>query len=1209
VTRQTKVPSLPAPTASNQLDFAKAVKGIFDVREGLAGDPLDANVTFRALADSGLISVSRNTAGGISSVSPAPGSGGGSGVAPPDLTTPPAPSGLSVTGALTSIILQWNSWAYGNHAFTEIWRSSTSAFAGAVLIGTSATRFYPDAVGRTSQEYWYWIRFRSEADVTGPFNSVSGTPGGTGRIGNADLNPLIIEAGNLASGAVTATKLADGAVELTKFANGIEPVTIVTGTVPTTLSTRTIYRTDDGKMYRWNGSAYVATIPSSDLVGTIDPARIADGSIAGTKFATGIEPISIVTGAVPTTKSTSTIFRTDDGKLYRWDGSAYVTSIPATDLSTQITSTMIADNAITTPKILAGSVTTNTMSADSINGDRIQSNTLAAGKIVAGSITTTQLQAGGINADRLVAGSITTDRMSANSINGDRIQANTLDASKITANTITAGQIAAGAIGANQIAAGAIRAQHILVTPKSLNPDPSFEAGSSRWVGFVRRLPRSDAAVPANCPAEFASEFNQRDNPGVVGTAIEVVPGEVYRASCWLNRGTGSGGAGVGVYGLVVGANGNVIDTFSWPGTATNAAGWVRSTGTYVIPSGGAYLRFGPWADRPSYTGQAWYSELSIEKVNDASLIVDGAITANKIAANAIAVGTAAIQNGAITNAMIDNLSATKLTAGYAAAVDLEAGVFAGSEFYIGGVVTYEYGDPLAPTQRTGILSVASPAVALNDDGATFNVDYFRIFNGTEIEIPFEIVGGAVRARRANIEDLQVTSTKIDHIIQSTNWNGSHTPLTPSADPHHSSVGLLLNFDASSTADQSSLANAPITATGISFETASPLAGAASIISTSSSQLLYAPSTTFNHRSVYTIEFRIRRTTGQSDGYFMGRSAVQYMAIFGMSLSVTNFGNPISATLTSGVNHHIALCSDGTTLRLFRDGVLIESTTPSAANLAAQPFGVLGIPGRPDLAPPSMVLDGFRLTQGVARYTANFTPPSGPLPGGPTPGFFTNFGTLGWAISKSGDVAINSLYSRGAIAGGGFSPVDWSWPTSGGGFFVGPQGIRLGREASGQFFEVTPAGALRMPGLTISGGNATFSGSLSGATGTFAGTLSAAVVETGSIVGGAVTTGYSVSTSGATASVTVTVPAGSSSLVVVVYLGAPFLGFTGTGKEGYSYTDIPEGTLSIAGSAVTTQSGTLIWSVPSPASGTYSISCTRDASSGVMNMGVLLTKR
>ncbi len=756
MTRQTKVPSLPAPTANNQLDFAKAVKGIFDVREGLAGDPLDSNVTFRALVDSGIISVSRNSAGGIGSIGGAPATGGG----PPDLTSPPVATGLTVTNTLTSIILQWDAWPYGNHAFTEIWRSETTSIGAAVLIGTSATRFYADAVGRTGRTYYYWIRFRSESDVPGPYNSVSGTVGSTGVINNSDLGPLIIEAGNLAAGSVTAAK----------FVSSIEPISIVLGALPTALSTRTIFLSSDGKLYRWNGSAYVASVPATDLAGTI-------------------------------------------------------------------TTTQIADDSISTPKLVAGSITTS--------------------KIAAGAVT----------------------------------------ANEIAANTIAAGQIAAGAI------------------------------------------------------------------------------------------------------------------------------------------------------------------------------------TATKIAANAIAVGTAAIQNGAITNAMIDNLSATKLTAGYAAAVDLEAGVFAGSEFYIGGVVTYEYGDPLAPTQRTGILSVASPAVALNDDGATFNVDYFRIFNGSGIEIPFEIVGGAVRARRANIEDLQVTSAKIDHIIQSSNWNGAHTPLTPSADPHYSSVGLLLNFDASSTADQSSLANAPITATGISFETASPLAGAASIISTSSSQLLYAPSTTFNHRSVYTIEFRIRRTTGQSNGYFMGRSASQYMAIFDMSLSVTNFGAPLTANLSSGVNHHIALCSDGTTLRLFRDGVMVDSSAPSAANLDAQPFGVLGIPGRPDLPPPAAAIDAFRLTQGVARYTANFTPPAGPLPGGPTPGFFTNFGTQGWAISKSGDVAINSLYSRGAIAGGGFSPVDWSWPTSGGGFFVGPQGIRLGREASGQFFEVAAGGAIRAPGLNISGGVLTLGGS------------------------------------------------------------------------------------------------------------------------------------
>mgnify|MGYP000275789582 CR=1 FL=1 len=58
------------------------------------------------------------------------------------------------------------------------------------------------------------------------------------------------------------------------------------------------------------------------------------------------------------------------------------------------------------------------------------------------------------------------------------------------------------------------------------------------------------------------------------------------------------------------------------------------------------------------------------------------------------------------------------------------------------------------------------------------------------------------------------------------------------------------------------------------------------------------------------------------------------------------------------------------------------------------------------------------VTEGVARYTAAFTPPSGPLPGGTTPGYFSSFGTAGWAIAKSGDMVINSLYSRGAIAGG-----------------------------------------------------------------------------------------------------------------------------------------------------------------------------------------------
>lgn len=79
-----------------------------------------------------------------------------------------------------------------------------------------------------------------------------------------------------------------------------------------------------------------------------------------------------------------------------------------------ITTTSIANDAITTPK----------MTANSINGDRITANTL--------------------NASKIVAGSITTDRMTVNSIDGDRILANTIAVNKLVANFVD-GQVVTGA--------------------------------------------------------------------------------------------------------------------------------------------------------------------------------------------------------------------------------------------------------------------------------------------------------------------------------------------------------------------------------------------------------------------------------------------------------------------------------------------------------------------------------------------------------------------------------------------------------------------------------------------------------------------------------------------------------------------------------------------------------------------------------------------
>ena len=175
--------------------------------------------------------------------------------------------------------------------------------------------------------------------------------------------------------------------------------------------------------------------------------NIVDGAISTAKFATGLEPVTVVT-SVPATKSTSSIFNSTDGKLYRWNGTSYVASVPAVDvtgqlsdnqiaaiaaakLTGQITSTQITDSAISTPKLAAGAITAAKIAADTITANEIAANAITAAEIAAGAIT------------------------------AGKIAANAVTANEIAANTITAGQIATGTITATQISAGSITADRI----------------------------------------------------------------------------------------------------------------------------------------------------------------------------------------------------------------------------------------------------------------------------------------------------------------------------------------------------------------------------------------------------------------------------------------------------------------------------------------------------------------------------------------------------------------------------------------------------------------------------------------------------------------------------------------------------------------------------------------------------------------------------
>ncbi len=336
----------------------------------------------------------------------------------------------------------------------------------------------------------------------------------TGQLTDSQL--AAISAAKL-TGTITGTQIANGAISGTKFASGIEPLTIVTGTLPTTKSTSAIYRTDDSKVYRWNGTAYTAAIPTSDLSGTIADAQIAgmaaskvtgqltnaqiadlaatklsgtltdaqlsaisaakitgtivasqiaDASLTTTKFASGIEPISIIGGTVlPTTKSTNAILLTGTGKIYRWMGGGYSSVVDTYELSGTISDAQIAGMAASKVTGQLSDSQLSTISAakltGQITGTQITDNAITTAKIAAGAVTAANIAADTITASQIASNAITSAELAAGAVVAGKIAAGTIQAADIAAGAVVAGKIAAGAVTATELSTGAVTAGKI----------------------------------------------------------------------------------------------------------------------------------------------------------------------------------------------------------------------------------------------------------------------------------------------------------------------------------------------------------------------------------------------------------------------------------------------------------------------------------------------------------------------------------------------------------------------------------------------------------------------------------------------------------------------------------------------------------------------------------------------------------------------------
>ena len=122
----------------------------------------------------------------------------------------------------------------------------------------------------------------------------------------------------------------------------------------------------------------------------VTTAKIVDAAISTVKFATGIEPVSIVSSLPSATGYTGpkAVFNTTDKKLYRYDSAtpAWTAAVPAVDVTGQITTTQITDNSVTTGKVAANAITATQIATDAVTANKIQAGAVVAGKIAANAI-------------------------------------------------------------------------------------------------------------------------------------------------------------------------------------------------------------------------------------------------------------------------------------------------------------------------------------------------------------------------------------------------------------------------------------------------------------------------------------------------------------------------------------------------------------------------------------------------------------------------------------------------------------------------------------------------------------------------------------------------------------------------------------------------------------------------------------------------------
>lgn len=487
-------------------------------------------------------------------------------------------------------------------------------------------------------------------------------------------------------------------------------------TLPATGSPdKLFHNTTDGKLYRWNAiTGWTAEVASADLIGQIIAGQIADAAVIASKIAGGaVTTPAIAAGAITASKlfigDTSNIFPDPDlidASIWSNDSSAFTlfgTSVSqgsknALALPASASTTIVRSSPMTvqgghvfnvSAAVAYQGAVSVTSSIDfginwfSMNASgaltfitnsiveaahrtatptRYQSNVTAPANARVAvfwfrrSAGATDPQANlygpiirrATTGELVVDGAITTDKLSANAVTAGKISAGAVTTDKITAGAVQAAQIGAGAVTASKLFVG----DTSNMVPDSAIVDPASWQFASANVAIVTASPDSTSKNRFNAtPA--AADVN------IYSAWVPVEQGSELFFSAVMGYGSGTIGGGSYTY-LQTGQDdgaGNVTgianNAFAGPQTSATRAAFSTSI---VVPTGHnvARIRF---RRVTGGTATALFDSPIVRRMANGQLIVDGAITTDKLAANSVvagkiaagAVSASAIAAGAIT--------------------------------------------------------------------------------------------------------------------------------------------------------------------------------------------------------------------------------------------------------------------------------------------------------------------------------------------------------------------------------------------------------------------------------------------------------------------------------------------------------------------------------------------------------------------------------